>query len=322
MEGLPLPPGIPGLRGSTDPLEAVLGPFPCVRLRYLPYDISLEDILIFFQGLVFIDVILAGQGDAFVVFANPMDFQMALQRSRQTIGRKFIDIGPASRTEYYEAIASQVERERGPKTPLSLSRTRNEQAEQHHSVDDSSAAHHLWGDSLPHSRQGVSVLSSQLGVTSSTSFGVNETLKGQSTVSTPVGVQTLASGTSTGSGRASRPAESSDGVVRAPLPKRAGGGIQVGEHTGFLRMRGLPFAATKEDIVQFFAGYDPVAESVVLTYRNDGRATGEAYIGFSSANDAKRAMELNRRSMGNRYIELFISNKEESGRALARFGNR
>lgn len=80
MEGLPLPPGIPGLGGSTDPLEAVLGPFPCVRLRYLPYDTSLEDILIFFQGLVFIDVVLVGQGDAFVVFANPMDFQMALQR--------------------------------------------------------------------------------------------------------------------------------------------------------------------------------------------------------------------------------------------------
>ncbi len=80
MEGLPLPPGIPGLRGSTDPLEAVLGPFPCVRLRFLPYDISLEEILIFFQGLVFIDVVLAGQGDAFVLFANPMDFQMALQR--------------------------------------------------------------------------------------------------------------------------------------------------------------------------------------------------------------------------------------------------
>ncbi len=272
------------------------------------------------------------------------------RRSRQTIGRKFIDIGPASRNEYYEAIAlvsfilthtlaflqlahvyslaftlQQVERERGPKTSLSVSRARNEPEEQPHAVD-SSAAHHLWGDSLPHSRQGVSVLSSQLGGRTSSPFGVNETLKGQSTASTPVGVQALASSTSTGSatssGRASRPAETSGGVVHAPPPKRAGGGIQVGEHTGFLRMRGLPFAATKEDIIQFFAGYDPVPESVVLTYRNDGRATGEAYIGFLSANDAERAMELNRRSMGNRYIELFISNKEESGRALARFGNR
>jgi hypothetical protein len=80
MEGVPLPPGIPGLGGSTDPLEAVLGPFPCVRLGSLPYDASLEDILLLFQGLVVIDVILLGQTEAFVIFANPMDFQMALQR--------------------------------------------------------------------------------------------------------------------------------------------------------------------------------------------------------------------------------------------------
>lgn len=112
------------------------------------------------------------------------------------------------------------------------------------------------------------------------------------------------------------------GGLHAPLQKRTGGGIQVGEHTGFLRMRGLPFSAAKEDIYTFFGGYNPVAESIVLTYRNDGRATGEAYIGFASPEDSRRAMELHRRSMGNRYIELFISNKDEQGRALARFGNR
>jgi heterogeneous nuclear ribonucleoprotein F/H len=105
-------------------------------------------------------------------------------------------------------------------------------------------------------------------------------------------------------------------------PKRTGGGIQVGEHTGFLRMRGLPFSAAKEDIYDFFIGYNPLLDSIVLTYRNDGRATGEAYVGFVSPGDAERAMALHRQSMGNRYIELFISNKEEHGRALGRFGPR
>lgn len=80
MEGVPLPPGIPGLGGSTDPLEAALGRFPCTRLRNFPYDVTLEDILVLFQGLVVIDVVLSNGGDAFVLFANPMDFQMALQR--------------------------------------------------------------------------------------------------------------------------------------------------------------------------------------------------------------------------------------------------
>jgi len=80
MEGVPLPPGIPGLGGSTDPLEAVLGPFPCARLQNLPFDPTVEDLLVFFQGLVVIDLILMGSGEAYVIFANPMDFQMALQR--------------------------------------------------------------------------------------------------------------------------------------------------------------------------------------------------------------------------------------------------
>ena len=80
MEGVPLPPGIPGLGGSTDPLEAVLGPFPCARLQNLPYDVTMEDILLLFQGLVVIDVVLVGHGEAYVIFANPMDFQMGLQR--------------------------------------------------------------------------------------------------------------------------------------------------------------------------------------------------------------------------------------------------
>jgi hypothetical protein len=110
--------------------------------------------------------------------------------------------------------------------------------------------------------------------------------------------------------------------LHLPGQKRTGGGIQVGDHTGFLRMRGLPFTATKEDIYKFFLPYNPVPDSIVLTYRNDGRATGEAYIEFASQEDSKRAMELHRRIMGNRYIELFISNKDEQGRALARFGNR
>jgi hypothetical protein len=72
---------------STDPLESVLGPFPCVRIRGLPFDTSLEDILIFFHGLVVLDVVFpqayvqhGAGGEAFVVFGNPIDFQMALQR--------------------------------------------------------------------------------------------------------------------------------------------------------------------------------------------------------------------------------------------------
>jgi heterogeneous nuclear ribonucleoprotein F/H len=87
-------------------------------------------------------------------------------------------------------------------------------------------------------------------------------------------------------------------------------------------MRGLPFSSTKEDIVKFFEGHKIIPDTVVLTYRGDGRATGEGYVGFESPDHARDAMNLHRNSMGSRYIELFISNKDEHTRAFARFGGR
>mmetsp|Transcript_22059 Transcript_22059/g.45982 ORF Transcript_22059/g.45982 Transcript_22059/m.45982 type:complete len:322 (-) Transcript_22059:330-1295(-) len=321
MEGvpLPLPPGIPGLGGSTDPLEAVLGPFPCARLRNLPYDAVVEDILILFQGLVVIDVVQVGHGEAYVIFANPMDFQMALQRDRQTIARQFVQISAATRDQYYAAIAKQhmQEQEGGRLASSTGSSSLGRDDGDEPGVASGSAS--LWGTTAP-SPTPSSVMAA-IGSSSVYSDPMTPTqhLSQQQPIAPQQQQLSGASGLSMsgrGTSGSSRPA------LHAPLQKRTGGGIQVGEHTGFLRMRGLPFSSAKEDIYHFFEGYNPVQESIVLTFRNDGRATGEAYIGFASPEDSKRAMELHRRMMGSRYIELFISNKEEQGRALARFGNR
>ena len=76
----------------------------------------------------------------------------------------------------------------------------------------------------------------------------------------------------------------------------------------------------EEGDFDFFADYNSLEESICLTHRrSDGRATGEGYIAFfCSPDDAKEAMALHRNTMGQRYIELFISNKDEYGRAQAR----
>jgi len=113
------------------------------------------------------------------------------------------------------------------------------------------------------------------------------------------------------------------GIVSGTLQKkRSGGGVQVGDHTGYLRMRGLPFSASADDIAKFFEKYHPVPGSIVLTYRSDGRPVGEAYVAFQSCDDSKAAMELHRQSMGTRYIELFLSNKEEHSRAVTQSQRR
>ena len=83
-------------------------------------------------------------------------------------------------------------------------------------------------------------------------------------------------------------------------------------------MRGLPFQASKQDVMDFFQGYNPIESSILLTYRMDGRSTGEGYVAFADADEAKAAIGLHRSTMGSRYVELFISNKEEHSRNISR----
>ena len=100
-----------------DPLENILGVFPCAKLKSLPTTIVLDDILLLFNGLVLIDIVIPDKkiedmrnyllDDTFVLFANPMDFQMALQRDGQLIGNHYVSISQGKRHEYYDAV-SQV----------------------------------------------------------------------------------------------------------------------------------------------------------------------------------------------------------------------
>ncbi|GHP08312.1 hypothetical protein PPROV_000705200 [Pycnococcus provasolii] len=84
-------------------------------------------------------------------------------------------------------------------------------------------------------------------------------------------------------------------------------------YPGVVRMRGLPFSAGAEQVLQFFQGCggDVVPEGILLTYTHDGRATGEAYVEFVTADGANLALNRHRQMMGTRYIELFRSTKGE-----------
>jgi hypothetical protein len=69
-----------------------------------------------------------------------------------------------------------------------------------------------------------------------------------------------------------------------------------------LKLRGMPWAATADDIVAFFHGYGPVAKEMVSLGPNPGQAT----VHFPSPQEAARAFaERNNQHMGSRYIELF-----------------
>lgn len=90
------------------------------------------------------------------------------------------------------------------------------------------------------------------------------------------------------------------------------------EHTGVLKLRGLPFSATKEDIIDFFGDYTLSEDSVVIVSRSDGRATGDAFVEFESAEDSKAAMSKDKMMIGSRYVELFPSTQDVKANAASK----
>lgn len=87
--------------------------FPVVRLRGLPFNCTDVDIFKFFSGLDIVDVFLVNKdgrfsGEAFVVFAGHMQAELALQKDRQNMGRRYVEVFRCKKQEYYNAIAAEV----------------------------------------------------------------------------------------------------------------------------------------------------------------------------------------------------------------------
>jgi len=84
-----------------------------------------------------------------------------------------------------------------------------------------------------------------------------------------------------------------------------------------VKLRGLPWSATAQEIVSFFTPVPMGEESVTLISQGGGRASGEAFVWIHEANMAQ-ALTYNKGSMGSRYIEVFESTFEEYTAAVRR----
>jgi heterogeneous nuclear ribonucleoprotein F/H len=103
-----------------------------------------------------------------------------------------------------------------------------------------------------------------------------------------------------------------------PRPSADGSKDDHVVYTGILRMRGLPFSAGKEEIIDFFRDFELSEQKVHLVVNPDGRPSGEAFVEFNSADDSKEAMKNDRMTLGSRYIELFPSHMKEMEEAISR----
>ncbi|XP_050296464.1 heterogeneous nuclear ribonucleoprotein H2-like isoform X2 [Anthonomus grandis grandis] len=97
--------------------------------------------------------------------------------------------------------------------------------------------------------------------------------------------------------------------------KRSGNNASVNED-GCVRLRGLPFGCSKEEIAQFFTGLEIVANGITLLTDFSGRSSGEAYVQFANREVAERALQKHREKIGHRYIEIFRSSLAEVSDAM------
>lgn len=81
-----------------------------------------------------------------------------------------------------------------------------------------------------------------------------------------------------------------------------------GVYCHLVQMRGLPFKASEFDIKNFFGKLK--VSAVQFEYGIDSRPTGRATVAFASHKDAQDAMQFDKSTIGNRYIELFLKSTD------------
>ncbi|XP_036395209.1 epithelial splicing regulatory protein 1 isoform X2 [Megalops cyprinoides] len=94
------------------------------------------------------------------------------------------------------------------------------------------------------------------------------------------------------------------------------------ENQVIVRMRGLPFTATSDDVLLFFSPTCPVTggkDGILFVKFPDGRPTGDAFVLFSCEEHAQNALKKHKEILGKRYIELFKSTAAEVQQVLNRY---
>lgn len=92
---------------------------------------------------------------------------------------------------------------------------------------------------------------------------------------------------------------------------RCGMNIDSVMDEGCIRMRGLPYGCTKEEVSSFFSGLQIVPNGINFATDYNGRATGEAYVQFVNKENVEKALKKHMEKIGHRYIEIFRSSLAE-----------
>ncbi|XP_075464012.1 G-rich sequence factor 1 isoform X1 [Ascaphus truei] len=91
---------------------------------------------------------------------------------------------------------------------------------------------------------------------------------------------------------------------------------------GIVRLRGLPYSCSEQDILNFFLGLEIVDEGITFVLDQRGRKSGEAFVQFVTQEFADQALLKHKQEIGSRYIEVFASRRSEIQTARFPFRRR
>ncbi|CAL4095666.1 unnamed protein product, partial [Meganyctiphanes norvegica] len=100
------------------------------------------------------------------------------------------------------------------------------------------------------------------------------------------------------------------------VTKRAGYSSRGQDNDGCVRLRGLPYQCTKEEIANFFSSLEVCPNGIAMPMDYQGRPSGEAYVQFTSQEISDKALERHKEKIGVRYIEVFRSSLDEIRAAM------
>ncbi|ETE69507.1 Heterogeneous nuclear ribonucleoprotein H2, partial [Ophiophagus hannah] len=80
-----------------------------------------------------------------------------------------------------------------------------------------------------------------------------------------------------------------------------------------IKVRGLPWSCSADEVQRFFCECKILNghSGIHFIYTRQGRPSGEAFVELETEQDLKFALKKDRKAMGQRYVEVYRSNKFE-----------
>lgn len=277
-----------------------------VHLRGLPWNASTKELVDFFAPMDVdhsdIHLVHNSRGEAYVKLKSESDLETALKKDRNMIGRRYIEVFRSSIEDVEHALDDVSSKGHGDGGYKGVVRMRGLPW----SANEGDIRNFF--DGIAIEKDGIHVTLNRDGRPSGEAYVVFETEEAAK--------EALKRDKDKIGERWIDIFEATKGEVYSMTGgggKKDQGGVSFdttdSAYTGVVRMRGLPFEATKSQIRAFFDGINVKESNIFIVTRPDGKASGEAFVLFATEAEAEKALLKDKEKLGDRWIDLFATNK-------------